>query len=385
MNGWKELIRIDNVVKRFGATVAADHVSLSIGEGEFFALLGPSGCGKTTLLRMLAGFEKPDSGAIYLDGKDLTPVRPWKRPVNMMFQSYALFPHMTVYDNIAYGLRQEGLSAAEIDRRVKNALELIGLPNLAKRKPGNLSGGQKQRVALARAIVKQPRVLLLDEPLAALDRKLRVEMRLELKRLQNEVGIAFVFVTHDQEEALTMADRAAVMKDGKVMQVGTPEELYNTPTTLYVAQFIGEANVFRGQLDYGEKEWFLKGDEYSFRVPATEVERLRLSKGSQAAVVIRPERMGIASASAVDSTNDRNWLSGQLIEVAYLGTAYNFIVQTATGRRLFAQVQAADFSSTDFRVGDPVCVSWKVDRSILVTLSEAHDDSSAYFNSNNLQ
>ncbi|MCX8062871.1 MAG: ABC transporter ATP-binding protein [Anaerolineales bacterium] len=372
MNGWKELIRIENVTKRFGTTVAADHVSLSIGEGEFFALLGPSGCGKTTLLRMLAGFEIPDSGAILLDGRDLTPVRPWKRPVNMMFQSYALFPHMTVYDNIAYGLRQEGLPAAEIDRRVKNALELIGLPELAKRKPGNLSGGQKQRVALARAIVKQPRVLLLDEPLAALDRKLRVEMRLELKRLQNEVGIAFVFVTHDQEEALTMADRAAVMKDGKVLQIGTPEELYNTPTNLYVAQFIGEANVFAGQLTYMDSEWLLECKESTFHVSATEVERNGLSKGAKAAVVIRPERIGITALSSPQPANDRNWLSGQILEIAYLGTAYNLVVQTAE-RRLFAQIQAANFSASEFRVGDAVSVSWKVEQGILVPLDDFQD------------
>lgn len=370
MNGWKELIRIENVVKRFGTILAADHISLSIGEGEFFALLGPSGCGKTTLLRMLAGFETPDSGSILLDGKDLTAVRPWNRPVNMMFQSYALFPHMSVYDNIAYGLRQEGLPAAEVDRRVRNALELIGLPELAKRKPGNLSGGQKQRVALARAIVKQPRVLLLDEPLAALDRKLRVEMRLELKRLQNEVGIAFVFVTHDQEEALTMADRAAVMKDGKVMQVGTPEELYNAPANLYVAQFIGEANVFAGQLDYIDSEWQLECDGQAFCVSAAEVHRSGLAKGEQAALVIRPERIEIAPTSASNSAGEQNSVQGQILEIAYLGTAYNLVVQTVTDRRLFAQIQAADFSSSAFRVGDTIRISWKVEHGILVPLDK---------------
>ncbi|MCS6906945.1 MAG: ABC transporter ATP-binding protein [Anaerolineales bacterium] len=369
MNGWKELIRIENVTKRFGSTVAADHITLSIGEGEFFALLGPSGCGKTTLLRMLAGFETPDSGCIFLDGKDLTAVRPWKRPVNMMFQSYALFPHMNVYDNIAYGLRQEGLPAAEIDRRVRNALELIGLPDLAKRKPGSLSGGQKQRVALARAIVKQPRVLLLDEPLAALDRKLRVEMRLELKRLQSEVGIAFVFVTHDQEEALTMADRAAVMKDGRIMQVGTPEELYTRPANLYVAQFIGEANVIGGRLECIESEWLLRQDTHLFRVSGAEVRRHGLMQGSLAAIVVRPERMFIASASSVAERKDYNGLSARVIEIAYLGSAYNFVVQTDEGRRFFVQVQGAE-GSPSYRVGDVVMVGWGVEQGILVPMDE---------------
>ncbi|PWH18931.1 MAG: polyamine ABC transporter ATP-binding protein [Anaerolineae bacterium] len=369
MNGWRELIRVENVVKRFGTTIAADHVSLSIGEGEFFALLGPSGCGKTTLLRMLAGFETPDSGAILLDGKDLTNVKPWKRPVNMMFQSYALFPHMTVYDNIAYGLRQEGLAAAEIERRVRQVLELIGLPELAKRKPGNLSGGQRQRVALARAIVKQPRVLLLDEPLAALDRKLRVEMRLELKRLQNEVGIAFVFVTHDQEEALSMADRAAVMRSGKIMQVGTPEELYNTPANLYVAQFIGEANVFAGRLQNSQGEWRLVTNANAYRVPSTEVQRSGLTNGEDAAVVVRPERMVIEPCEGEQDSAPLNRVFGRLLEIAYLGNARNFVVETDDGQRLSIQTPATELAPP-VCVGESVCVGWKVESGILVSASE---------------
>ncbi len=369
MIAWKELIRLEQVVKRFGATVAADHVSLSIGEGEFFALLGPSGCGKTTLLRMLAGFETPDSGLIYLDGKDLTNIKPWKRPVNMMFQSYALFPHMTVYDNIAYGLRQEGLSSTEIDRRVKQVLELIGLPELAKRKPGNLSGGQKQRVALARAIVKRPRVLLLDEPLAALDRKLRVEMRLELKRLQNEVGIAFVFVTHDQEEALTMADRAAVMKAGKVMQIGTPEQLYNAPANLYVAQFIGEANVFSGRLESGADGWSVSANGNSYRVSDAEVQRTGLTRGTKVAIVVRPERMMIQPYESDRASQPLNLVFGYLLESAYMGNARTFVVQTDDSRRLSIQTPTTEFAPT-LSIGQQVCVGWKIESGILVSASE---------------
>jgi len=372
MNGWKELIRLENVVKRFGSTVAADRISLSIGEGEFFALLGPSGCGKTTLLRMLAGFETPDSGRILLDGKDLTNVKPWRRPVNMMFQSYALFPHMTVYDNIAYGLRQEGLSSAEIDRRVQQVLELIGLPELAKRKPASLSGGQKQRVALARAIVKQPRVLLLDEPLAALDRKLRVEMRLELKRLQNEVGIAFVFVTHDQEEALTMADRAAVMKGGRVMQIGTPEELYNTPANLYVAQFIGEANVFSGRLESDADDWLVVANGNAYRVSKAEVHRTGLTRGAAAAIVVRPERMAIQPCEPEQASQTLNRVFGRLLETAYLGNARTFVVQTDDGRRLSIQTPATELAPA-LRSGEQVCVGWKIESGILVSASENGD------------
>ncbi|RCK72925.1 MAG: Putrescine transport ATP-binding protein PotA [Anaerolineae bacterium] len=372
MNAWKELIRIEDVVKRFGATVAADRVSLSIGEGEFFALLGPSGCGKTTLLRMLAGFETPDSGIILLDGKDLTNIKPWKRPVNMMFQSYALFPHMTVFDNIAYGLRQEGLSSAEINRRVEQVLELIGLPELAKRKPSNLSGGQKQRVALARAIVKRPRVLLLDEPLAALDRKLRVEMRLELKRLQNEVGIAFVFVTHDQEEALTMADRAAVMKAGKVMQIGTPEQLYNAPANLYVARFIGEANVFSGRLENGADGWLVNANGNSYRVSEAEVQRTALGRGAKVAIVVRPERMMIQPCESDRASQPLNLVYGRLLESAYLGNARTFIVQTEDDQRLSIQTPAADFAPS-LSIGQQVCIGWKIESGILVPASENGD------------
>ncbi len=238
------MIAIDNVTKTFGETTAVDDVSLNIHPNEFFALLGPSGCGKTTLLRMIAGFEQPNVGRLTLDGDDMTSVPPNRRPVNMVFQSYAVFPHMTVADNVAYGLVVTGTPKAEIGPRVDEALHMVRLEGYGSRKPNQLSGGQRQRVALARALIKRPKVLLLDEPLSALDRKLREEMQLELVRLQHEVGITFVIVTHDQEEALSMADRIAVMDQGKLLQVAPPGELYDQPNCRMVADFIGKTNFF---------------------------------------------------------------------------------------------------------------------------------------------
>ena len=246
------LLSIRNLSKRFGETVAVDDVSLDIQQNEFFALLGPSGCGKTTLLRSMAGFEQPDSGTITMPGTgggskvDLCALPPERRPINLMFQSYALFPHMSVAKNVAYGLEREGLPKDEVRSRVEEVLSTVGLTGKTKARPAQLSGGQRQRVALARAIVKRPRLLLLDEPLSALDRKVRAEMQLELKRLQHEVGITFVVVTHDQEEAMSMADRIAVMHDGRVQQVDTPVDLYQQPANTFVADFIGSSNSFTG-------------------------------------------------------------------------------------------------------------------------------------------
>jgi spermidine/putrescine transport system ATP-binding protein len=245
------LVDIRGVSRAFGATVALDDVSLEIAENEFFALLGPSGCGKTTLLRSIAGFEHPDSGSILLSGEDLLALPPNRRPVNLMFQSYALFPHLSVEGNVAYGLKREGVRRDEMRRRVAEVLETVGLSDLSQRRPAQLSGGQRQRVALARAIVKRPRLLLLDEPLSALDRKVRGEMQLELKRLQHEVGITFVVVTHDQDEAMSMADRIAVMGNGRVQQVATPAELYRRPANLFVADFIGTSNRLPGRVEEG--------------------------------------------------------------------------------------------------------------------------------------
>ena len=245
------LVSIERVSRRFGSVVALDDVSLDIAENEFFALLGPSGCGKTTLLRILAGFETVDSGAVRLAGTDLLRVPPWRRPINLMFQSYALFPHLSVERNVAYGLEREGRPRDEIRARVAEVLRVVGITETAGRRPSQLSGGQRQRVALARAIVKRPRLLLLDEPLSALDRKVREEMQSELKRLQHEVGITFVVVTHDQEEAMSLADRIAVLQQGRVQQVDAPVELYERPRTLFVARFIGSSNAFRGAVVTG--------------------------------------------------------------------------------------------------------------------------------------
>ena len=242
----KPYIAIENVTKKFGDFIAVNDLSLIIYNREFFALLGASGCGKSTLLRMLAGFERADRGRILLDGQDMRGIPPYRRPVNMMFQSYALFPHMTVENNIAFGLKQEGMPKPEIDERVEEMLELVKLEQFAKRKPHQLSGGQRQRVALARSVAKRPKVLLLDEPLGALDKKLREETQFELMDLQQELGLTFVVVTHDQEEAMTMADRIAVMDKGKVMQVATPAEVYEAPNSRFVADFIGTVNMFEG-------------------------------------------------------------------------------------------------------------------------------------------
>jgi ABC-type Fe3+/spermidine/putrescine transport system ATPase subunit len=322
------MIEIDRVSKRFGALTAVDDVSLEIGAGEFFALLGPSGCGKTTLLRMLAGFETPDDGALRLDGADLVGVKPHRRPVNMMFQSYALFPHMTVLDNVAYGLRMEGVPKREARERAAEVLDSVRLADRGERRPAQLSGGQRQRVALARALVKRPRVLLLDEPLSALDRQIRGDMQIELKRLQHAVGITFVLVTHDQEEALTMADRIAVMHDGRVAQVGTPDELYERPRTRFVAGFLGDANVFDERPDGG-------------------------------ALVVRPERLRLAPAEAPEPLpGAARRLAGTLAEVVYLGTARKYVVDLEQGGTAQARVAVAD-DREPLVPGARVLVGWE--------------------------
>ncbi|WP_246748704.1 ABC transporter ATP-binding protein [Rhizobium setariae] len=333
------LLKIDAVAKNFGPVTAVDNVSIDIKENEFFALLGPSGCGKTTLLRMLAGFESPNSGRILLSGKDISPLPPEKRPLNLMFQSYALFPHMTVRQNLNYGLEMEGLAKAEIKRRVDETLASTDLTNFADRKPEQLSGGQKQRVALARALVKRPKVLLLDEPLGALDKKLRERMQLELKRLQHEAGITFIIVTHDQEEALVMADRMAILRDGKLLQVGTPEEIYETPSDRFVANFIGIMNFIDGEVD-GEGRFTADGT--TFPMPG-------IHPKGKATLAMRPEHMSISSSG--------DGLRGKISDIAYHGLdRVLHIASPASAQPVQLRIPASE--GQNYAPGQPVALAF---------------------------
>jgi len=326
------VIAIEGARKRFGETIALDGVSLEIAEGEFFALLGPSGCGKTTLLRAIGGFAGLDQGRILLDGADLGRSRPYERPVNMMFQSYALFPHMRVRDNVAYGLRAERLPRDEIDARVDEVLGVVGLHDLADRRPGQLSGGQRQRVALARAIVKRPRVLLLDEPLAALDRQLRQEMQIELKRLQHEVGLTFVVVTHDQEEAMTMADRIAVMRSGRILQVATPRDLYRHPADRFVASFIGTMNILDGVATADGVRLDPVGE--------VRLEAFGAAPGAPLAVGIRPDDVILLDADAPPPPGTAFAFPAQVETTVFAGSQIHTLVRDTQGRA-FATTAAA--------------------------------------------
>ncbi|EXL09242.1 ABC transporter ATP-binding protein [Aquamicrobium defluvii] len=359
----KPYIRFENVTKRFGDFTAVNNLSLSIYEREFFALLGASGCGKSTLLRMLAGFEEPTSGKILLDGQDLRGIPPYRRPVNMMFQSYALFPHMSVEKNIAFGLKQEGMSKADIDRRVAEMLKLVKLERFASRKPHQLSGGQRQRVALARSVAKRPKVLLLDEPLGALDKKLREETQFELMDLQQELGLTFVVVTHDQEEAMTMADRIAIMDKGEVMQVATPAEIYEAPNSRFVAGFVGNVNLFEGSV--------AERTENSARITGGSGAQILVenageaAKGNDVAFAIRPEKIRISSRKPQDAVNA---LEGEVYDIAYLGDMTVYYVKLDDGQIVRASMlNAARIVDDPLTWSDRAWISFRPDAGVVLT------------------
>jgi spermidine/putrescine transport system ATP-binding protein len=349
-------IRLTDLTKRFGDVVAVDSLSLEIEAGRFFALLGPSGCGKTTTLRMIGGFEEPTSGRIELHGKDVVSLPPYKRDVNTVFQSYALFPHLSIYENVAFGLRRKKVRGGELQKRVRDALELVGLGLLEKRKPRQLSGGQQQRIALARALVNHPRVLLLDEPLGALDLKLRKEMQLELKRIQHEVGITFVHVTHDQEEAMTMADQIVIMEGGKIEQQGTPGELYEQPRTAFVAGFLGVSNLLFGKTVAEDRVRLEDGTEV--QVPR---DALR-GRSGKVQIGVRPEKLRLGGG-------ETNSLAGTVVESAYIGVSTQYIVETPAGA-VTVYVQNDRPGANGVSPGDPLTVGWSPDCTFVVDALE---------------
>jgi putrescine transport system ATP-binding protein len=364
---------IEQVVKDFGATGGAaafravDNVSLRIAQGEIFALLGSSGCGKTTLLRMLAGFEAPSSGQITLGGRDLTALAPFERPINMMFQSYALFPHLSVWDNIAFGLRREGLPKARVTERVEAMLKLVQLGKFAQRKPHQLSGGQQQRVALARSLAKQPQLLLLDEPLGALDKKLREETQLELVQILKSVGVTCMMVTHDQEEAMTMADRIGVMSEGRILQVGSPREIYETPGNRFVADFIGNVNLMDGTLAVDEAD--------HCEVQCADVRHfvghgITGHEGMPVSVAIRPEKIRIdarAPEPAEHAQMPMNLVQGTVREVAYMGSHTVYRLQLASGQLLKVSQGNTERHQTALKTGDAAWAWWAPSAHVVLT------------------
>ncbi len=348
-------IRVENVTKRFGTFVAVNNVTLKVFKGEIFCLLGGSGCGKTTLLRMLAGFERPSAGAVYIDGQDMADIPPYERPVNMMFQSYALFPHMTVASNVAFGLEQEKIKREEINRRVAEILDIVKLSEFAKRKPHQLSGGQRQRVALARALVKRPKLLLLDEPLGALDRKLREHTQFELLSIQEKLGVTFVVVTHDQEEAMTLSSRVGVMNRGEIVQVGTPRQIYEFPASRFVADFIGSVNLFEGQLTEDEQDHVrVKCDELN--APVYVDHGMSAPPLALCWVAVRPEKIVLGRERPADADN---WAHGTIHEIAYLGDMTVFVVKLDSDRRVrVTQANRTRKPEEQFAWDEPVYLCW---------------------------
>jgi spermidine/putrescine transport system ATP-binding protein len=352
-------LRLDHVSKEFGAFRAVDDLNLTIPQGSFFALLGPSGCGKTTTLRMVAGLEEPTAGRIFIGDKDITLTKPYTRPVNTVFQNYALFPHLDIFENVAFGLRRRGLK--NVRPEVEAALELVELSHLAERKPSQLSGGQQQRIALARAIVNRPSVLLLDEPLGALDLKLRRQMQLELKHIQTEVGITFVHVTHDQEEAMTMADTIAVMNGGRVEQMGAPADLYENPKTTFVANFLGQSNLLAGEVTQ-------RGSEISVDVQGNTL-MLPSSRSATTAqrvwVGVRPEKINLAS----ERPANRNCLEASIRDVSYVGVSTQFVVETTWGQELMVFEQN-DGTSPRRSIGERIYLNWEAAHTFALDAAE---------------
>ncbi len=347
-------VRLERVSKHFHDVVAVDDLTLDINRGEFFSLLGSSGCGKTTTLRMVAGLEETTSGTIYLGGRDVTNLPPFKRNVNTVFQNYALFPHLNVYDNIAFGPRRQRMPDKDVRRRVAEMLELVRLPGYERRRPNQLSGGQQQRVALGRALINHPQVLLLDEPLGALDLKLRKQMQLELKHIQTEVGITFVYVTHDQEEAMTMSDRIAVMREGRIEQLGAPEELYEQPRTSFVAGFLGISNLLSGRIASvagGQVEVAL-ADGTRIGAPAT-----GLAEGARVELGIRPEKLRLS----VEPVEGANMVRGTVQDASYVGVSTQYVISTGDENEITVYAQNMDSvgPAGQFSEGDHVIVNWR--------------------------
>ena len=354
-------VELHNITKRFDRTLAASDVSLQINAGEFITLLGPSGCGKTTLLRIIAGFEKPDSGRVILCGEDVTGFPPYRRNVTTVFQQYALFPHMSVFNNIAFGLERRRLERKTIRQRVAEALEMVRLSGLEERQPHEISGGQQQRVALARALVLEPKVLLLDEPLAALDLKLRKQMQYELKSLQRRLGISFVFVTHDQEEALTMSDRVVVMNAGIIEQLGLPQEIYERPRTEFVAQFIGDSNIIEGTVESNDERFaIVQTSEARFAVLGNGI-----TAGEKVRIMVRPEKIKLSATGKNEATNGT--LSGKVESAMYLGESTQWKILLNSGQVITVLEQNHNSSSMlESRIGQTVTLSWEADSAVLL-------------------